>query len=540
MLSLVDNESCGMNYLTTKQIEDFNNPLAFARTRTTSAARSLLGQRENAPIRTGNMEESYRLIVGAAERLEILRGNLSTMLDLAQQGARVRGNTRKASEFYGKIRSLTAGLDQVVEAIQFKKQPIFTDRKIQLEMDSAGRNINLDPIRLLTYGENSLNLSQSIPSADVSIQYLVDDKILNDGYDIVGLDLTGGSYYDGGESALELESGVYKVNIEYAGKNSAVSIRTREGELISRQENVDLSGSGSQWVDFDQGVRLKFEMKSLFSSFDKYDFEANGPANLSATMNYKRIDRQLISTADGPPQRANAQLLTDIPLRLGESSIKISNTRVAPIAPEAAALKSGTYNIQIDYFGENSVVRLTDSFGRIQSYKFGIDLSQQGNQRIDFGNGLSFDFENDNFSTNGTRYSAVVKYVAETKGIDSFDFRAFQSKIRDAIKIIEEQQEIIAKTQAQIEDVNRLRNQARVSAAPNAVALNTGSALNLISGGGGIGIFGSVSPDARFGILSEQLFQTTTALPTQANQTPQALAQISKSGSVGSLLATFT
>jgi len=84
-----------------------------------------------------------------------------------------------------------------------------------------------------------------------------------------------------------------------------------------------------------------------------------------------------------------------------------------------------------------------------------------------------------------------------------------------------------------------LKNQANTSV-PNAAAFNASSALGLLSGGGGVGIFASVSPGARFGMLSEQLFQTTTAFPTQANQSPEALAQLSKNGSVGSLLSTFT
>lgn len=527
-----------MDYLTTKQIEDFNNPLAFARERSTRVGATALGRSETATIRTGDMEESYRLVLGAAERLETLRGNLDTMLDLAQKGSQTRGNERKAAEYYGKIRSLTAGFDQVVDAIRFDKQPIFTNRPIELSMD-VGRDINLDPIRLLTYGEDSLNLSQSVPSAKASINYFVDDQIVNDAYDIIGLDISGASYYSGGIPALELESGVYKVNVEYAGENSSVSLRTREGELINRKEGVDLSGSGTQWVDFEEGVRLNFEMESLFQSFDKYDFETNGPANLSATMTYERIDRQLVSTEENPNLSASAEFITEYPLTAGETSLRVSGAEVSPVAPDAQPLTSGNYNLEIDYYGADSVIRLRDSFGRIAAYKFGVDLSQQGSQRIDFENGLSFQFENNGFSNMGAQYSTSLKFTTETAGAENFDFRDFKRKIQEAMQVIEEQQTIIAETQAKIEETNQLRNQASTGGFPSGGVLNASSTLNLLSGGGGIGIFASTSPEARFGILSEQIFQTTTALPTQANQSPEALARLSGGANTSSLLSTF-
>lgn len=539
MLRLVDNYPCTMDYLTTRQIDDFNNPLAFARDRLTTVGQSLIGTDETSPIVTGSMEESYSLVVGASDRLETLHGNLSTMLDLATKGSRVGGNERKAAEYYGKIRSLTAGFDQIVDAIRFDKQPIFTNRNIRLEMETGGRDIDLEPIRLLTYGEDSLNLSETMPSADISVDFFTDDQIVNSGYDIIGLNLTGGSYHDSGKPTAELENGIYKIDIAYAGADSSVSIRTREGELVQRLDNIDLSGTGSQWVDFDQGVRLNFDMESLFTSFDKYDFENKGPAQLSATMTYKRIDRQLIRTEDGPAQNASAELLFESPLRIGETSIRVFEPTVAPVEDGARALKTGNYNIEIDYHASNSVVRLRDSVGRIAAYEFGVDLSAQGTQKINFGNGLSFNFSNDGFVTEGAQYSTSLKYTAETNGLENFDFRDYQSRIRDALKIIEEQQAVIAETKSKIEEINMLKNQANTSV-PNAAAFNASSALGLLSGGGGVGIFASVSPGARFGMLSEQLFQTTTAFPTQANQSPEALAQLSKNGSVGSLLSTFT
>jgi hypothetical protein len=121
-----------MDYLTTSQIADFNNPMAFARTRTTRVGQTEIGSEHQRTVRTGDIEESYRLVLGATEKLEILSGNLNTMLDLTNSGMRNLSNSRKQEEIYGKLRSLSAGFDQVVEAIRFDGESIFTNKPIVL------------------------------------------------------------------------------------------------------------------------------------------------------------------------------------------------------------------------------------------------------------------------------------------------------------------------------------------------------------------------------------------------------------------------
>lgn len=529
-----------MDFLTTSQINDFNNPLAFARARTSQAGQSGFSTPTSRTVRTGDIEESYRLVLGAASRLETLEGNLQTMLELSEQGARAGGDERKTREFYGKLRSLSAGFDQVVEAIRFKDEAIFTDRPIALNMGPGARDINLDPIRLLTYGEDSLNLSESVDSADVRIRYSTTDRILNSGYDVIGLDLSEASYIAGSNPALELKDGDYRVEIEYAGADSKVSIISQEGNLIEEQSGVDLSGSGTEWVDFDAGVRLSFEMESLFQSFDKYDFETNGPALLQATMSYERIERHVVRTAEEPPGIQSAEFLYDSSLTSGGGTLKLTEPRVSAVAPEKSGLESGSYSLQIQYQGEDSIIRLNDSFGRLKAYEFGVDLSAQGTQQIDLGNGLSFTVDNDNFSTNGATYNTVVNYQAEEKAIDQFDFLDYKKRIEDAIVIVQEQSAIIAETQAEIENFNQIRNTALTSATPSVGALAAAGASSILSGAAAGTIFGGgLSSEARFGVLSEQLFATTTAFPSQANQSPQALAQLSLAGNTGSILSTF-
>ena len=528
-----------MDFLTTSQIEDFNNPLAFARSRTARVSQSELSTATSRTVRTGDIEESYRLVLGAASRLETLEGNLTTMLGLSEQGARARGDERKINEFYGKIRSLSAGFDQVVEAIRFNGQSIFTDRPIALNMGTGVRELDLDPIRLLTYGEGGLNLSEAVGSADVRISYSIGDQIVNDGYDVIGLDLSDASFISGSNPALEMENGTYRVEIEYAGADSKVSILTQEGGLVEEKTGVDLSGSGIEWVDFDVGVRLSFEMESLFQSFDKYDFEANGPAKLQATLSYERIDRHVVRTSEEPPGVEKAEFLYDSVLSMGGGTLTLTEPRVSAVETDKIALETGNYNLQVEYRGEDSVIRLTDSFGRLHAYEYGIDLSAQRDQSIDLGNGLSFTINNDNFTEEGATFNAVIDYQAEERSIDQFDFTEYKKRIEEAILIVQEQTAIIAKTQAEIERLNQVRNSALTSAAPNTGTLAASGAATIISGGGAGGLFGAISPEARFGVLSKQLFNTTNAFPSQANQSPEALSQLSLAGNSSSILSTF-
>ena len=142
-----------MDYLTTSQIADFNNPMAFARTRTTRVGQTEIGSANQRTVRTNDIEESYRLVLGATEKLEILSGNLNTMLELTDSGRRTTPDSRKQEEIYGKLRSLSAGFDQVVEAIRFDGESIFTNKPIVLTQGPGTRDLLIDPVSLLTHGD---------------------------------------------------------------------------------------------------------------------------------------------------------------------------------------------------------------------------------------------------------------------------------------------------------------------------------------------------------------------------------------------------
>jgi hypothetical protein len=70
-------------------------------------------------------------------------------------------------------------------------------------------------------------------------------------------------------------------------------------------------------------------------------------------------------------------------------------------------------------------------------------------------------------------------------------------------------------------------------------AFNSSGALSILSGGGSGSLFKPVSSSARLDTLSQQLFATTTALPTQANQTPEQLASLQNSAATNTWLGNF-
>ena len=126
--------------------------------------------------------------------------------------------------------------------------------------------------------------------------------------------------------------------------------------------------------------------------------------------------------------------------------------------------------------------------------------------------------------------TTALSYNREAPDLEDFDFREYADRIREALLIVDEQLLVMAEAKTRIEETNQLRNSANTSSSPNSAAFNAASANLLLSGGGGGGLFGAISSGARFGVLSTQLFETTAAFQTQANQSPQELAQLSIQG----------
>lgn len=514
-----------MDYLTTSQIEDFNNPLAFARAREARVGQSTIGEVENSPVVTQDIEASYRLVTGAANRLETMEGNLRTMLDLAMSGKNASGNPSKQEEVYGKLRSLSAGFDQIIDAVVFDGRSVFAGDPVYLSLGSGARPIDLETSRLLTYGEDGLNLSEAEATAMVDISYMMDDLIVNDAFDIIGLDIAEGSHLPSADPARELESGSYKVKISYMGADSKVEITTLTGALIESKDSVDLSGTGSEWVDFDVGLRLTFGKENIFSSFDKWDYETRGPANLSATLDYQRLEGHVLRTSEGVTENI-IEPKYDPALSDASGRLSLSGFEFAPPSMLQNPLENGIYTLNIEYHGSDSVIRLHDALGRLQGYQFGVDLTAE-ETTVNLGNGMQFTVDNTGFAGDGAAITVPVEYQLDRPPLEDFDFSEYAKRIEAAIEVVSGQRQIVGEAIYRIEEVNNMRNLAATSAVPNALALSASGALNLLSGGGmQNNAFNPATTMARINMLGNQLFTSANTLPTQANQSPDALSQL--------------
>ncbi|MCH8473713.1 MAG: hypothetical protein LAT55_00615 [Opitutales bacterium] len=530
-----------MERLTTSQISDFNNPLAFARDREARVGQATLDSRSSQNIRTGDREASFRLIKGATERLETMRANLQSMLELSRSGQRSTNNARRTEEIYGKLRSLSAGFDQVVDSVRFDGKPIFEGNQLTLAMGSGSRPLTLETSKLLTHGEGSLNLSNSRQTAEITVFETVDDVILNQNTDFTGVRLAGASYIEGSNPALELDNTNYKVQIQFTGNNSAVEIRDRLGTLVERREGVDLSGRGREFVDFDSGVRLEIEKEPLLDQLNDLDFTIENPIEINSSILYRRVDTHTLRNAEGAQSDTpdGASLLFGGRLGNAETGqLTVSDPQLTPPADRGSALESGFYNMNIDYRGENSTVRLTDALGRIRGFKFGVDLTGERNT-LTFDGGLSVTVENTGLKENGN-LQIPIELNRRPPAIEEFDFRKYTRQIENAMEVVETELEKMLETKDKIQEINTQRNPNARENAQTAASLSASNSLNILSGGGSgpLSILNG-DPSQQLSQAANSIFASTSALQTQATQTPEqlrSLQQASAANLLGSAL----
>lgn len=528
-----------MERLTSTQIDSFNNPLAFARERTLQVGQVETALSSAQMVRTSGIEESYRLITGATKRLETIVGNLQSMLELSQQGASSRNSPQTTRTIYGKLRSLSAGLDQVVDAITFKGTPIFDGKNLSLNMGPGGKAINLEASNLLTYGPNSLNLSQSNSTAEITTFESIDDVILNQNKGFTGTSISKMDYIEGSNSALELKNDSYKIKTRFAGKDSIIEIQDRFGRIIETQTGVDLSGTGREFVEFDVGIRVEIAKAPVLESLGDLTFAEGDYIETTSSFLYRRLDSHTLRTEATSEEPDGAELMFQTKLGSAASGqVSVSELQVTSAVDGQTPIESGTYTLNVEYRGEHSYLRLTDSLGRLRGYKYDVDL-REATTSIDFGQGLSIDIENSGLSENGSLF-LPVKYNRKPPAIDNFDFREYSKQIIAAIEAVGAELEKLDEVALSIEDNNRQRNLASQTTNVSAFSLSGSNAANLLSGGLNGPL--SLSPanyNQRLGQLANQMFATTTALPTQANQNSQQINSLQQASSTN-ILGSFT
>jgi sporulation-control protein spo0M len=517
-----------MERLTSSQINDFNNPLAFARERTARVGEVDLTARSSSTLRTNDREASFRLVRGATQRLETMRSNLLSMLKLSRAGERSSNSPLRTEEIYGKLRSLSAGFDQVVNSVRFDGKPIFNGNRLTLGMDSGSRPLSMDTSKLLTHGENSLNLSTTKQTAEITVFEAVDDVILNQNATFTGVSLTGATYIEGSNPALELDNTSYKIKILFTGNNSAIEIRDRFGILVERQDGIDLTGRGREFVDFNVGIRLEIEKKPAVGALDSLDFTFDKAVEVNASILYRRIETHTLRNTGDQENNIpdGATLLFDA--RLGNTAsgqLSVANPQLTPPTNITAALESGFYNLSIEYRGKNSFVRLTDALGRVRGFLFDLDLT---NERtiVNFDGGLSVVINNTGLSDTG-RLEVPIRYNRRPPAIQEFDFRKYSGQIKDAIEAVESELRKMQETQTRIEEIQAQRNPNTRANAQTAASLAASSSLNILSGGnsGPLSVL-KQNPSEQLAIAANAIFSSTSALRTQANQTPEQLRSL--------------
>ena len=213
---------------------------------------------------------------------------------------------------------------------------------------------------------------------------------------------------------------------------------------------------------------------------DKYDFYKNGPARLSATLNYERINKHVLRTDSKTIITSPAEFLMDAELSIGSVQLKILNPKQAPIDDINRPLETGNYTVEVEYYGDKSLVRLNNELGILQSFLYDVDLSGNGIHSINFGNGLSFEVHTKDFEGDGSILSSVLSYKQDTPDLEDFDFREYAERIRDALLIVDEQLLVMAEAQSRIEETNQLRNSANTSSAVQRDATKATEVLDLL------------------------------------------------------------
>lgn len=437
--------------LTPAQIQDYNSLNAFAGNRTEARGFAPAAGTTSAykRIRTSDVAESQRILSGASERVGRMESNLLSMLELAREGAHSRATPERKAEIFGLLRSLSAGMDIIVEETKFKGEKVLDGVAFRLAGGGAASNLTVRD--LSASGTTALNISEKAEGANLKVWY--DDLSVwrNQGVGLVGLDITGAKASEASKSTRELENGIYEIEVIYGGPESSVVLRDSTGVERGRADQVDLSGTGTETVRFDLGVELEIDKKQITESVDKYDYEAFGKPSLFAKLNYQRIYTHNLAGADALTPRSTAWVNLPPPAQdASGNTLNFSRTGLGAVSEGKTELAEGQYKVELSYRGANSSAYLYDASGRLMM-GLNIDLSSAGRKTIDFGNGLNVSIENDGFTGSSASLSALVEYRREKQSFETFDFGEYARKLEGAHGVLAGQVKALQAAQQQVE-----------------------------------------------------------------------------------------
>lgn len=521
--------------LTISQIADFNHRDAFARVRTGSAREvkqftDSLSNASFARIKTNNLSESYSLLAGVGNRLGMVRANLSTMLDFARQGTSVT-NELDRDELIGQMRSLSGGIDDIVDQTLWKEQKTLDGRTLDVSLTTQGggasKQIKLESF--YTSDEEGFDLTEQPTSAKADIFYDYYSAYRNQQSGLVGLDISK-AYHSAVDAAKsELETGTYSLEIEYKGPDSAITVKTLEGLPINTVTGVDLSGTGQELVDLEVGVTLSIEKEQFLESIDKYDYQNEGSVTLYAKMDYQRVFQHELHL-DGFEQYTDRNLDVNYKKTLTDSlggSLEIESLNMSGVKAGNIEFATGNYSLRVNYQGEDSSVAIYNNRGILQYLDHQVDLSGSDKVKIDTGKGVAFTIDNTNFTDQSGQMVALFDYEAEENRNQDFDFTAYAAKIEEAIDRLDTDLEAVYSAQDEILQINSYQNSSAYSqsAATSSAAL-IGGLLSSYENNSASSIFGASSANAQLGLVANAIFQgTSAAMAVQADLTS---ARVSK------------
>lgn len=442
--------------LTAAEVAQYLQTNAFATKRTTAANRVVPESSKTTNVPTKDITETLKLLNGSSKNLDTVLLNLQEMQKTAAS-ITDRSSASERQTAYAKLRSLSSGIDQVLTSTTFNKQQLFDGS--QLDLASAGQYSHMLLDDLSTTNKKGLNLATDSSGAAVGISYDDFCSWNNAMVHLSGLNITNARGSDVDPAADELATGDYSVEVDYAGSKSSVIIKNTDGTELSRQDNVDLSGSGVTTVRFDCGVALDFDKTQVKgSTVDKYDYENKGPAVLYANLNYQRVDTYNLTGSKAATERSATADVTGAPVTDSRgNTVGIGGVSLGAVAKTSTELKNGTYSVEVYKVGDYASAVMYDSTGNVVGGLSDIALDKKGSTSLDFGNGCVVSVKNDGHIGNAV-LKTTVQYSRAVNAYDGFDFSKYSKKIQGAIDTVTEQQKTIDKAAGLVTNVQSAVN----------------------------------------------------------------------------------
>lgn len=506
-------------------IRSYLEPNVFATAR--SAARGIATTQataaSSATVKAGSMQDSYQLLTGSLERLGTLRSNLRTLQELSFEANQPKVSLQRKEEIYGMMRSLTAGIDILVDETRYKDQKVLDGSDLQVNSGtSATTRLQLDSLR--SSDDGGLDLSSKIAGVRTDVFFDASDQANNALAGVLGLDISDSRGITPQPGNLELANGDYSIKVHYAGPNSTVELFTSEGRLLSRAEGVDLSGNGVETVPLESGVELTFAKEQLSEEIDKYDYENNGPAILTAKLRYERVYQHELDDGSGQTRNeAAAELVVSSPQRLSSSgSLDVDTVSLAGLTDPARALETGAYRVEVGYAGANSTATLYDRDGRMVDFLGGLNLEGTGKHAINFDRGFKVTLDNQNFGGGTSQLTAQINLTKADVAHEVFDFSAFAGKVDAALARADAQYDDMEAAQQQIVRIQQAQMGAGSAALNGVTGLSTGQLLStLLGGSNNSGIQSFAQASAQTNLIGMQILnQANAAILTQTQNLP--------------------